>query len=98
MSQNCSPDAVFTPSPVTLVGAFVFGRAGVVAFLGAVWANRANEASIAKQTRITCWRIGAPGASMKAQEPHTIQTGIVVVRATPGRSHQFQPAHPWAAG
>src|ERR1700685_1178884 len=37
MSQFCRPESVFTPSPVTLVGALVFGVAGVF-FAGAVWA------------------------------------------------------------
>src|SRR3977135_3887168 len=33
MSQYCSPEAVLTPSPVTLVGALVLGRTACVAGL-----------------------------------------------------------------
>ena len=48
MSQYCSPESVFTPSPVTLVGAFVFGAAADF-FAGAVCAMTA--AAIAKRMK-----------------------------------------------
>src|SRR5882757_7857267 len=44
MSQYCSPEAVLTPSPVTLVGALVLGRTACVAGLCvAVCADTAHD-------------------------------------------------------
>src|SRR3984957_6333641 len=54
ISQQIRPEGVFTPSPVTLVGALVLGRTSTALFAGAVWARTntpVNARMIATATR-----------------------------------------------
>src|SRR5437867_9769496 len=68
MSQYSSPEGVFFGSPVTFVGAVVFGCAADEAFF-VVWlcANTAVAASATIATRSVCFIISAPLKKFNAE-------------------------------